>query len=144
MTFPAPPAVAKTQVLMDFITSLGWDGTEETGYPMRPGPEVQTSPDRLLTLTPTSGPGWATDEGSLDTWGFQARLRGPDDDPLEPELKSQQLDAMILFAVTPVTIDGTLIANIQRTGSPPVPLPLDPADRRFEYVCTYLITTGGE
>ena len=39
-------------------------------------------------------------------------------------------------------VDGVTVANITRLGSPPSPLPLDPADRRTEFTCTYIITTG--
>lgn len=145
MTFPLPtPVVAKTQLVMDWITSLGWNEAEETGYPLRPGPEILDAPDRMVTITVTPGPGWITEEAALDCWGFQTRVRGPSDTPLEPDLKSQQLDVLILNADTPVVIDGMAIILVTRVGSTPSPLPLDPRDRRFEYVCSYLITTGGE
>lgn len=145
MTFPQPtPTVARSQLVIDWIVSLGWVATQETGYPLVPGPEILSAPDRLVTITPTPGPGWVTDEAALDTWGFQARIRGASDDPLGPELAAQQLDVLILNSPRSVTIDGTLITMVVRQGSPPTPLPLAPDDRRFEYVCTYLITTGLE
>lgn len=138
------PTVPKSQVIEDFIVSLGWDTTPELGYPILHGPEIKMSPDRALFITPTPGPGWVTEEGALDTWAFQARLRGPDDDPDTPQLMIEQLDLMILAAPKNVTIDGVLIKMITRAGGTPSALPLDPNDRRFEYTCTYLITTGGE
>lgn len=146
MTTPQPvPTVAKVTVIMDWIESLGWDVTQESGYPMYPGPEVtDIGPARALFITPTPGPGWLTEEAAMDCWGFQARLRGPDDDPVMPSLMMQRLDVLILNAPTPVVIDGQLIQMVTRSGGTPSPLPLDPSGRRFEYTCTYLITTGLE
>lgn len=138
------PTVPKTTIIIDWITSLGWDVTQETGYPLFTGPEVLSSPDRSVWITPTPGPGWLTEEGALDVWGFQALVRGPDNDPLDPQLKAEVLDSMILFAPKPVTIDGTLIAMVARAGATPTALPLATDDRRFTYATTYLITTGGE
>lgn len=139
------PTVAKTQLVIDFIASLGWDDAQETGYPLYPGPEILTSPDKAVFITPTGGPGYVTEEAGLDNWGFQVRLRGPSDDPLAPELAIQQLDYLILAAGYPVAVDGVSIRVAGRSAGPPVPLPLDPSDRRFEYTCTYLIVsqTGG-
>lgn len=145
MTFPqSVPTVTKKQLIEDWLVSLGWDTTQEIGYPIFHGPEIIDSPDRALFITPTPGPGWVTEEGALDTWGFQARLRGPFDDPDTPELMMQRLDLMILSGPHNVTVDGVLVKLVTRSGGTPTPLPLDPNDRRFEYVCTYLITTGLE
>ncbi len=137
------PSVAKTKVVMDFITALGWVTTQETGYPLFPGPEILDAPDRAVFVTPAGGPGWVTEEAALDCWSVQVRVRGPEDDPLAPELAAQQLDWLLLTASYPQTVDGVLIAAVTRAAGPPSPLPLDPADRRFEYTTTYLITTGG-
>lgn len=139
---PGAPTVAKTQLLTDFLTGLGWDTTQETGYPLLPGPEILTAPDREVTLTPSGGPGYVTEEAALDAWTFQARLRGPADDPITAELAAQLLDWLILTAPCPQQVDGVTVAVITRLGSPPSPLPLDPADRRTEFTCTYIITTG--
>lgn len=139
---PGAPTVAKTQLLTDFLTGLGWDTTQETGYPLLPGPEILTAPDREVTLTPSGGPGYVTEEAGLDAWTFQVRLRGPADDPITAELAAQQLDWLILTAPCPQQVDGVTVAVITRLGSPPAPLPLDPADRRTEFTCTYIITTG--
>ncbi len=137
------PTVAKSKVVMVFITGLGWNVTQEIGYPLFPGPEILPDPDRAVFITPAGGPGWVTEEGGTDCWSFQARVRGPADDPLSPELAAQQLDWLILTASYPQTVDGVCISTCTRAGAPPTPLPLDPADRRFEYTTTYLITTGG-
>jgi hypothetical protein len=139
---PGAPSVAKTQLLIDFIIGLGWDVTQESGYPLLPGPEIITSPDQEVTLTPAGGPGYVTEEAALDAWAFQARLRGPQDSPVTAELAAQQLDWMLLTAPTPQQVDGVTIAVITRLGAPPTVLPLDPSDRRTEFTCTYVITTG--
>jgi hypothetical protein len=145
VTYPQPvPATAKVTVLMDFISGLGWNVTQETGFPLFPGPEILTSPDRAVFLTPTSGPGWVTEEAALDCWGFQFLLRGAADDPVGAQLAAQQLDVLILNGPYPQAVDGVVIAVAGRSGGPPAPLPLNPEDRRFEYACTYLITTGLE
>jgi hypothetical protein len=145
VTYPQPlPVVGKTQLIEDWIISLGWDVTQELGYPVSHGPEIITSPDRLLTITPSPGPGWVTEEGAVDCWGFQARLRGPSDDPDTPQLMAERLDVLIMNSPRNVTIDGVVVKMVTRAGATPTPLPLDPQERRFEYVCTYLITTGLE
>ena len=146
MTYPQPvPSVTKTQLLEDWLVSLGWDTTQESGYPVLHGPEILDMPERALFVTPTPGPGWVTEEAALDTWGFQARLRGPQDDPDTPQLMMQRLDVMILNGgQRRAVVDGVQIFMVTRSGGTPTPLPLDPQDRRFEYVCTYLITTGLE
>jgi hypothetical protein len=140
---PAAPATAKSQLVIDFITGLGWDGAQETGYPLYPGPEILDAPDKAVFLTPSGGPGYVTEEAALDAWTFQARTRGPDDDPLAPELAAQQLDWYLLTARYPQQVDGVVIAMAARAGGPPSPLPLNPADRRFEFTCNYIVTTGG-
>lgn len=140
---PGAPTVAKTTLLADFITGLGWDVTQESGYPLYPGPEILTSPDKAVFLTPSGGPGFVTEEAALDAWTFQTRVRGPADDPIAPELAAQQLDYLILTASYPQQVDGVTVALCARLAAPPSPLPLDPSDRRFEYTTTYVITTGG-
>jgi hypothetical protein len=145
VTFPQQvPTVSKLQLIMDFITALGWNETQETAWPLFPGPEVLSSPDRMITITPTPGPGFITEEAALDCWGFQALVRGASDDPLGPGLVAAQLDVLILNGPYPQTVDGIVISMVARAGATPTPLPLPPDDRRFEYTTTYLITTGGE
>jgi hypothetical protein len=146
MTYPQPvPTVAKVQLYMDFITALGWSEIQEVTWPLFPGPEItDIGPDRAVFITPTPGPGYVTDEAALDCGGFQALTRGPANDPLTPGLVAQQLDVLLLNARTPMTVDGVTISLVMRSGGPPTPLPLDPNNRLFEYVCTYLITTGLE
>jgi hypothetical protein len=133
---------AATQVIIDWISSLGWDDRQELGWPIVPGPYVPPSPDQLLIITGGGGFGYMTEEPSVDSANFQARLRGDPDDPLGAEIAAQLLDTMILRAHFPVAVGGTSILNVFRSGSGPDPLPFDPGDRRTEFTNTYTIITG--
>lgn len=133
---------AQTQVIMDWIASLGWDTRQESGYPLLPGPEILDEPDKVVFVTGTGGPGYTTEEPATDAWSFQARVRGPSDDPLTPEDSARQLDALILGASFPATVDGVKIVHVHRLAGRPAPLPLDPTDRRFEYTCNYVMIAG--
>lgn len=134
--------MARTTLVKDFLTALGWDAAQETGYALFSGPEIVSSPDRAVFITPTGGPGWVTEEAALDAWSFQARVRGAEDDPDGAALAAQQLDWYLLTAGAQA-VDNVWIACVTRSGGAPAVLPLDPQDRRFEYTCTYIITTGG-
>lgn len=136
---------AQTQVVIDLILSLGWDDRQENGWPVVPGPYVPPDPDRLLVVTGAGGPGYLTDEGSVDGSIFQARLRGVPDDPFGAEQAAGQLDALLLAASQsgmPVVIDGVPVSTVYRSGSGPTALPFDPTDRRTEFTCNYVIVTG--
>jgi hypothetical protein len=143
MTIPAAITVARATVIIDWLTLTGWDTTEEVGFPLLAGPEIIAEPDKAVFITPTGGPGYTTEEGGTDAWSFQARTRGPADDPLTAQAAAQLLDWMILRGPRNALIDGVPVLNCQRLGGPPTPLPLDPSDRRFELTCNYVITTGG-
>jgi hypothetical protein len=136
------PAVAQTQVIIDWITSLGWDTTQELGYPLFPGPLILSDPDRSVWITGSGGPGYVTEEGSADASTFQARVRGTTDDVLTTELAAMQLDFLILKAPFPVLIDGVPVQSASRSGSGPSPLPTDPNDLRPEFTCSYMIVMG--
>jgi len=143
MTTPAVIVTPRVTVIIDWLTLAGWDTTQETGYPLLPGSEILAMPDKAVFLTPSGGPGYVTEEAVTDAWSFQARLRGGADDPLGAQAAAQLLDYVILHGPHPVTVDGVPVLNVQRLGSPPSPLPLDPSDRRFEYTANYVMTTGG-
>ena len=49
----------------------------------------------------------------------------------------------LVAAIDRNTAVETRIAEALERLSPPVPLPLDPSDRRFEFTASYIITTGG-
>lgn len=143
MTTPAAIGVPRVQVVIDWLTLAGWDGAQETGYPLLPGPEIQAEPDKAVFITMSGGPGYTTEEAGTDSWSFQARVRGPADDPLTALTAAQLLDWTILRGPHPAVVDGVPVLNTGRLSGPPAPLPLDPADRRFEYTASYLIVTGG-
>jgi hypothetical protein len=138
MTTPVP----KSQLIIDWITTLGWDVAQESGFPLFPGPMILSEPDQSVWITDTGGPGYVTEEGAADAWSFQARVRGASDDPFGPEAAAQLLDKLILIAPFPATVDGTRIFTAHRAGSPPSPLPVDPGDLRHEFTCSYIIITG--
>lgn len=143
VTTPPAITVPRVQVVIDWLTLAGWDAGQEVGYPLLPGPEILAEPDKAVFITLSGGPGYVTEEACVDAWSFQARVRGPADDPLTADAAAQQLDYLILHGPTHVLVDGVPVLCCQRSGGPPSPLPLDPSDRRFEYVCSYIITTGG-
>ena len=143
MTTPAVILTPRATVIIDWITLAGWDTTQEVGFPLLAGSEIVTMPDKAVFITGTGGPGYTTEEGGTDAWSFQARVRGPEDDPLAADAAAQLLDYVILHGPHPVTVDGVPVLNVQRLGSPPSALPLDPSDRRFEFTCNYILTTGG-
>ncbi len=133
---------APTQVIIDWISALGWDDRQETGYPLVAGPYLPDQPDRLCVITGGGGPGYLTEEPATDGSLFQARLRGPTGDQLGVESAAQLLDDLILGAHFPAAIDGTVINLVARQGSGPTPLPWDPSDQRVDFTSNYLIVTG--
>jgi hypothetical protein len=143
VTTPAAITTPRVTVIIAWLTAAGWNGTQETGYPLYAGPEILTEPDKAVFVTATGGPGYVTEEGGTDAWSFQARTRGPADDPFAAQAAAQLLDWTILRGPRPSSACGVPVLNVQRLGGPPSPLPLDPSDRRFEYVANYVITTGG-
>jgi hypothetical protein len=136
--------VSQTRLIIDWITSLGWDITQELGYPLFPGPQILDEPDRSVWITGGGGPGYLTDEGGIDASQFQVRVRGPQDDAFEPESVAQLLDSMVLRASFPAFIDGVNINVVYRATNGPTPLPVDPADLRHEFTCNYIFVTGSQ
>src|ERR1700758_3497889 len=108
------PAVSMTQVIIDWITSLGWAQQPELDYALMDGTYIAEEPDRAVFITPTGGPGYVTDEGSADAWSFQARVRGTTDDPAGALQAATLLDITILHAPLPATIDGVAVQNAYR------------------------------
>lgn len=143
MTVPAVISVPRTRVVIGWLIQAGWDAAQETGYPLYPGPEILDEPDQAVFITLTPGPGYQTEEGGVDAWGFQAHLRGPADNPDAAQAAAQLLDWTILHAPLPAQADGVAVLSVRRLGSSPAALPLDPSSRRFEYTADYIITTGG-
>lgn len=143
MVVSVPLYAADSKLIIDFIRRLGWDETEETGYPLHEGSYILESPDRIVFITGTGGPGYTTEEGATDAISFQLRLRGAPEEPFEPDSRVRQLDRAILSAPFPMVIDGLRIHSISRAGSPPAPLPVDPRDLRHEFTCSYVMIRQG-
>ena len=134
--------VAQTKVIIDWLATIGWDDSEETGYPLRPGPLILDGPDKCVFITGGGGPGYTTEEPATDAAAFQIRLRGPSDDGFEAEAAAQDLDDLILHASFPVQVDGVWVTTCNRLGNGPTPLPVDPGDLRHEFTTSYVIVTG--
>jgi hypothetical protein len=135
---------ARTQIVIDWITGLGWNDLPGTSYPypLFPGPEILDDPDRAIFITGSGGPGYVVEEGLPQACTFQVRVRGPANDPYDPEATAQALEALILAAPFPVTVDSVTINHAHRLGGPPTPLPVDPADLRHEFTASYVIIMG--
>ncbi len=136
------PLTSLEQLACDWITSLGWDASQETGYVLSPGTEILDSPDQIVFIAGTGGPGYVTEEPAADAVSFQFRVRGPADDALAARLAADALDTLILSARFPAQVDGMVILNASRLGGRPSMLPLDPGDRRFELTANYVIVIG--
>jgi hypothetical protein len=136
------PTVAVEQVICDWIASLGWDSREELGFPLRPGTFIYDDPDKIVHVACTGGAGYTTEEPATDAVSFQARVRGPADDPLAARLAADTLDALILSAPFPAQVDGATIVHVHRLAGRPSMLPLDEADKRFELTASYIIVIG--
>jgi hypothetical protein len=132
--------------LIAWLTSLGWDGNQETGAPLVLGPYVPDEPDRLVVLTPTPGPGYQRD-GATDLTGFQARARGPQGGDGSPDAQAAAealayaLDALIFTAAYPAVLpSGQVIVLARRLSGAPAPLgPMPDDGDRWSFVCSYLI-----
>ena len=129
-----------TSDLIDWLTDLGWDTTQESGAPIVKGPYILKSPDRLVTITPMPGPGYML-EGASDAGAFQARVRGSQDNPDDAEDLAYALDSLILGAQFPAdSTSGKTIIHVHRQGGTPSPLASGPDDGdRTEFVCPYLV-----
>jgi hypothetical protein len=135
-----------TTAILDWLISLGWDVTQETGAPLYLGPFIPEEPDRLVVISPTPGPGYQL-EGAADTSAFQALVRGQQggDQSLHAQSHAEELayalDALIFGASFPAVLpDGHVLILATRLGGHPSPLGAgaDDADR-FTFTCQYLI-----
>lgn len=125
-----------------WILSLGWDASQEAGAPVVPGPLILEMPDRLLTVTPTPGPGFLL-EAAADASTFQARVRGSQNDYADAEGLAYALDSLILGASFPAIVGGYTLIHVHRLGGTPSPLSGGPdLGDRFEMVCTYVCIAG--
>jgi hypothetical protein len=137
-----------TSSVIAWLRSLGWDFDQEIGCPLVMGPYVPDEPDRVVVITPTSGPGYVM-EAAADAGAFQARVRGPQGGDGSPgaqaaaEQLAYALDALILGASFPAVVDGHTLIHVHRLGSTPSPLSGEPDDGdRFSYVTSYVCIAG--
>jgi hypothetical protein len=132
-----------TTDILAWIESLGWNSAQEIGAPIVMGPYILKVPDKLVTVTPTPGPGFVY-EAAADANAFQARVRGGQNDQPGAEALAYQLDSLILGAQFPaVSASGMTIVHIHRLGGTPSPLAPNPDDaERYEYTCQYLVIAG--
>jgi hypothetical protein len=110
----------------------------------QPGPLLWDTPDRLVTVNPAPGAGFAGEELYEDRQGFQLRVRGAQGFQNDSEMIAAGLDALLMQANYPYTTSlGTLIKVVQRAGSAPAPLSGTPdAAERYTYTCSYIATIG--
>jgi hypothetical protein len=129
--------------LIAWILSLGWNDTAEYGAPVKRGPRIREMPDRLVSITPTPGPGFVL-EAAADAGAFQARVRGAQNDEDDAERLAFLLDSLILGASFPArTGSGQVVIHVHRLGGPPSPLSGDPDDGdRYSYICQYIAIAG--
>lgn len=135
-----------TSDVIAWITSLGWNGNQETGAPLCMGPYVPDSPDQLVIITATPGPGYML-EGATDMCGFQARVRGGQsgdgstDAQAATEALAYTLDALIFAAPYPfVLASGRVLVTAHRLSGIPAPMAQTSDDMdRSTYTCSYLI-----
>src|SRR5260370_9224386 len=101
-----PDVLTQTTLIIDFITSLGWDVRQELGYPLLPGPFIERSPDKAVFITGTGGPGYVL-EGAADASTFQARTRGPQNSQAEAERAATRLAPLIFYRQSPAVLDAS-------------------------------------
>lgn len=132
-----------TADIVAWLEDLGWDTTQESGAPILMGPYVEPEPDKLVTLTPTPGPGYIL-ESAADASAIQARVRGGQFDQPGAEVLAFALDSLILGANFPAaSTSGKTIIHVHRLGGTPSPLAPNPDDgQRFSYICQYLVIAG--
>ena len=132
--------------VIQWITAQGWNGNQETGCPLVMGPYIPDTPDNLVVVTATSGPGYML-EGVTDVSGFQARVRGGQSGDGSTtaqeatESLAYALDGLIFNAAFPCVLgSGRVLVAAHRLAGIPTPMPQASDDSsRMTYVCSYLI-----
>lgn len=130
-----------TQVIIDWLASLGIGGGGVVDLPVYPGPYVRPMPDRLAVVTTIPGPGLFM-EGIADTGAFQLLIRGLQD-PTSLDASAEQdalrADRLILRAPLPAEVaTGVRLMPISRSGGRPSPVAQEDDGDRITFVCTYL------
>jgi hypothetical protein len=134
--------VIRTSALVDWLTARYADHgeTPDRLAVVRSrgiGEELPRSPDRMVIVARTGGPGLAL-EAAFDVPSYQLRFRGAQNDPDDAEALADLGDRILIDAAVPVLIGGRHVALITRTGSPPTEDRRDPA-RRTHLTCNYLL-----
>lgn len=128
-----------TRVIIKWLESLGWDTTQESGTPFVKGPYVPDMPDRLAVISSTPGAGYIL-EAAADSTGFQARVRGGQNNQDDAEDLANSLDLLILNASFPAVVDGVTFIHVDRFGGAPAPLSGTPdSAERVEMVANYIV-----
>lgn len=95
------------------------------------------SPNRLVVMTRTGGPGLAF-EGIFDAVSFQARVRGAQNDGDDAENLALAVDSAFIDAKLPLDMGPNRVPRIDRIGGAPAYFTRDPAGRTH-FTCNYLI-----
>lgn len=118
-------------------TAIGLDAA----VPVLPGSLIGTGgyPDKVVFVTSVPGGGLLL-EGATDVQNFQFRFRGsqgaPDAAYEDTEAFAKQIDAKLITAAYPLTLNGTRVIRLYRTGGPPAYLSSE--SRRAHFTCGYL------
>lgn len=113
----------------------------DAAVPVLPGSLVGIGgyPDRALFVTSVPGGGLLL-EGASDVQNFQLRWRGAQGDPstayADAEALAKSVDAQLITAAYPTTINGRTVIRLYRTGGPPTYLASE--SRRAHFTCGYL------
>ena len=104
--------------------------------PIFAGFEEQSTPDRLVYVTPTGGLGEAR-ERRFERVTIQCRCRGEQEDPADAEALADQVDRAWMDAIYPIVVGDRHCISVQWAGGPPQILARDNA-RRWESSCSYV------
>lgn len=108
----------------------------------REGPYIHETPDRLCTLTLSSGAGYAM-EGAADQPQFQIRVRSDQNKQQTASYDINLLDMRIFQARFPTKLaSGMNLLLVSRVGGSPAPLGPPDAAYRYDYTGNYAATVG--
>lgn len=108
------------------------------------GPYIPDEPDKLVTITVTSGIGLGN-EGATDSPTFQVRCRGDQSDQASGEGIAFTIDGLLMSQLFPQLMpSGRMINLVDRVGG--IPSTLGPPDDayRFDYICNYRVVIGAQ
>lgn len=139
-----PVAVAP----LSYADISGWltdllNGVDTDNFPaFNQGPYIPELPNELVTITLSSGAGYAA-EGAIDQTQFQLRVRSEQNSQTTADTQSALLDKLIFEARFPTKLrSGMNLLLVSRVGGGPSALGPPDAAQRFDYVCSYNATVG--